>query len=713
MKEEYFMSIQDKIFPTPMRAEALGGSVKLSGVRAETGAEFAQAAFLHAAEGSGLKARAKGNVCLVMDESIENEEGYVIEAENDAVTVRARSLGGFVYAAGTLAQIAEAGFVPAMKLYDEPLCKVRGVHMYLPPSDVIETEFLRVMDLLARLKYNTVFLEIGGGVEYESHPEINTTWKRFCREARDYYGGPQGLQASEAHWKDSTHVELAGGHCLKKSELKQIVDYIRSLGMEVIPEIQALSHAYYLTLSHPEIAEQTFEPYPDTWCPMNDASYRLYEDIAKELHDLIGFTKVSIGHDEIRILGKCPRCKGKSGAELVAHDLNSLHDIYERMGVKMYMWGESLQNYVNQYGRRAGGKIFRGGRFGRTWEMDATYDAIDRIPTDITMLDWQWGQSIYSTSEFSERGISFLYGNFHGASITHWQTLVKNKGFLGAEVSTWCVTDFNELARNGWFYDFIFSSAVMWEQDYDDHKRAAYALRTNDLMPALRAFLHKTKPAEYMEKKFYPVHGEVIAIDPLEGSKRSEIFCERFSVGLLGTPATQATVAIGKEAGDITVLHTADFGEGNPPAREQTWYFHDRTPLLMGYYSVTYEDGLVYSYPMEYGYHIGDSKCDFMPLEQKFPVKSAEDESGVAAKGQLVQPAAVCGFKDAWFKGVTATCDAYPVMTKDGVRTVYATTLKNRHPGVAIKEVKFFYPLNVEGKEIPHCGEIVLYGYLA
>ena len=257
------MNMQDKIFPTPLSLTALGGAVRLSGVRAEKEAQFALASFLKAAEGSGLSACDAGNVCLKWDESIGNAEGYAIDAEGDGVTVRAKSLGGFVYAAGTLARLAAGGFMPAMRLYDEPLCKVRGVHMYLPPSDVID-EFLRVMDLLARLKYNTVFLEIGGGVEYESHPEINKTWKRFCREARDYYGGPQGLQASEAHWKDSTHVELAGGHCLKKSELAEIVSYIRALGMEVIPEIQALSHAYYLTLSHPEIAEQTFEPYPDT-----------------------------------------------------------------------------------------------------------------------------------------------------------------------------------------------------------------------------------------------------------------------------------------------------------------------------------------------------------------------------------------------------------------------------------------------------------------
>ncbi len=707
------MNIQEKIYPSPLRVEVASGAVRLTGAYADADAAFAMGTFLHAAEGSGLAQSAEGNVRLALDENIENAEGYAIKAGADGITVRARSLAGFCYAGGTLAQLAENGYLPAMELYDEPLCRVRGVHMYLPPSDVIEDEFFRVLDLLARLKYNTVFLEIGGGVEYESHPEINKTWKRFCREARDYYGGPQGLQASEAHWKDSTHVELAGGGCLTKAELKRIVDHIRFLGMEVIPEIQALSHAYYLTLSHPEIAEQTFEPYPDTWCPMNEASYRLYEDIARELHDLLGFTKVSIGHDEIRILGKCPRCKGKSGAELVAHDLNRLHDIWEAMGVKMFMWGESLQNYINAYGNRAGGKILRDGRFGRTWEMPATHEAIDMIPTDITMLDWQWGQSIYSTSEFSERGISFLYGNFHGKSITHWQKLVKNKGFLGAEVSTWCVTDFNELSRNGWLCDFVFSSAVLWEQDYDDDKREGFMLRTNDRMPALRAFLKKGKAAEYMEKKLFAAQGEPLEIKPVAGSDASAAFCERFAGGLNAGIAKDIGIPVGNAAGDITVLHAVDFGEGEPPAREQTWFFHDKTPLLIGYYSVTYEDGLVYSYPVEYGYTVGDFKCDFAPLPQKFPEKNVEDESGVATKGELVQPAAACGWKDKWIEGVAAFTDAYPVNTKDGVRTVYAHTFKNRHTESPIVSVKFFEPKSMEGKDMEREGTVLLFGIMS
>ena len=703
------MSIQEKIYPSPCRVSALGGYVRLDGVSAEVEARAMLDSFIYAAEGSGLEEKTDGNVRLVFDESIENEEGYAIEARDGFVTVRAKSRAGFVYAGGTLAQIIENGQIPGIELYDAPLCKLRGVHMYLPPSDVID-EFLRVLDLLARLKYNTVFLEIGGGVEYESHPEINRTWKRFCREARDYYGGPQGLQASEAHWKDSTHVELAGGHCLKKSELMEIISHVRFLGMEVIPEIQALSHAYYLTLSHPEIAEQTFEPYPDTWCPMNDESYRLYEDIAVELHDLIGFDKVSVGHDEIRILGKCPRCKGKSGAELVAHDLNRLHDIYEKMGVKMFMWGESLQNYIDAYGNRVGKEIDEDGRFGRKWKMDETHGAIDMISRDITMLDWQWGKSIYSTSEFSERGISFIYGNFYGKSITNWQTLVKNKGFLGAEVSTWCVTDFNEIGRNGWFYNFVFSSAVLWEQDYDDSKRYAYMLRSNDRMPAVRAFLNRVNAAEYLEGKFIPVSGETLSFEAVEHSQRSELFCKKLIEGLPSAFAKETEIEVGETAGDITVLHSVDFESESAPAREYTWFFRDKKSRLLGYYSITYEDGFVYSYPIEFGYNIGDKMCDFAPMPLQSYEKNVEDEGSTTKKGVLIQPPAACAFKDRWIEGVTTFADAYPVRFADGIRTVYATTLKNRYPGVAIKDVKFYLPMDHDKNEMPYVGEVVIHG---
>lgn len=683
------MNIKDKIFPTPASVEMHGGAVRLGGgICAEASAEFAIEPFIHLAEELALTRDAGGNLLLALDETIEDPEGYRIEARDGAVRVSAKTRGGFAFAAATLVQIVESGSIPAVTIADAPLCPVRGAHFYLPPSDEIPN-FLRLLDGLARLKYNTVFLEIGGGVEYERHPEINVAWKKFCRDARSYPGGPEGLQASEAHWKDSTHVELAGGGVLTKAELKQIADHVRFLGMELIPEIQALSHAYYLTLSHPEIAEQPFEPYPDTWCPMNDESYRLYEEVAQELHELLGFDKVSIGHDEIRILGKCPRCREKSGAELLAHDLNRLHEIYERMGVRIYMWGESLQNHIDMHGKRVGEAICEDGKYGRLWQMDETHDAIDMIPRDITMLDWRWGHSIYSTADFSKRGISFLYGNFYSAAITHWDELVKNKGFLGGEVSMWCVSDYDEIGRNGWFREFLYSAEILWDRNYDEAQFRAHLLRVYDEMPAFNAFLKRRMGTrEYFAREFYSVDGEKHAITPMADSRASALLCEHLPT-LAEANASEVTLHIGKRADTLTFLHAVDFGAEKSYDKVFTWFFSDRTPLVLGYYSVTYEDGLVYSFPLEYGHEIGDRACDFDINKDYKPERVAGDEDG---RIHPLQPCAVRSYKDQWVASVSAFADSYPMMRDGAINTAYAYTFENRRPDVPICEVKF-YPL--------------------
>ena len=94
------MNIQEKIYPTPLRVELSSGTVKLSGAYADEKSAQMLESFLYAAEGCGLSEKKDGNVRLVFDESIKNEEGYSIEAKDGEVKVSARTLSGFVFAAG-------------------------------------------------------------------------------------------------------------------------------------------------------------------------------------------------------------------------------------------------------------------------------------------------------------------------------------------------------------------------------------------------------------------------------------------------------------------------------------------------------------------------------------------------------------------------------------------------------------------------------------
>ena len=49
--------------------------------------------------------------------------------------------------------------------------------------------------------------------------------------------------------------------------MADIVVHANAYGIEVVPELQSLSHAYYMCLAHPEIAERPYDPWPDTYCP--------------------------------------------------------------------------------------------------------------------------------------------------------------------------------------------------------------------------------------------------------------------------------------------------------------------------------------------------------------------------------------------------------------------------------------------------------------
>ena len=66
----------------------------------------------------------------------------------------------------------------------------------------------------------------------------------------------------------------AAGRSLEKEEVADLVRYAKSLGIEVVPEMQSLSHAYYLVLAHPEIAERAVRSLAGHLLPLEPAHLR-------------------------------------------------------------------------------------------------------------------------------------------------------------------------------------------------------------------------------------------------------------------------------------------------------------------------------------------------------------------------------------------------------------------------------------------------------
>ncbi len=648
------------------------------------------------------------SISLYMKEEL-IAEGYEIYITNVGAEICASGLRGFVYAAATLATLIDKdGYVPLCIIKDKPTSPLRGIHTYLPPSDGID-EFLRIVDALAHLKYNTIFLEIGGGVEYESHPEINAAWKRFCRQTRDYPGGAQGLQGSEIYWKDSTHIELAGGGVLTKAELLKIVNYARSLGIEIIPEIQALSHSYYLTLAHREIAEQPYERFPDTYCPMNEKSYELYFDIARELHELIGFDKVSIGHDEIRVLGRCPVCKNYSGHELLAYEINKLHAFYKSMGVKIFMWGEALQNFKLADGGRIGDAITLEGEFGKKHHRPASYEAIDMIPSDITMLDWCYSMSNDSEDEFLQRGFGEIYGNFSATTFYGFDKRRKKGNVMGAEVSTWCVADENEYGRNGWIFEFAFASELLWGDTYTDEKHTELMTLTADKMKTLRKIIRGEDIREAKEKKFL-VSDE--GTDCKMSLKDSPCYTQKafekmpLQGNFISSDDKSNEFLIDSKAEKLTFIHGADFGDSDVFPRIYTWFFSDLTPRVLGHYAIEYEDGIITSIPVEFGKDIGNLYGTFDYEVPSGIVKRVEDENVKSAskEAEKIEDTSIVPtqliLKDPWITATAYFTDAHKVSIDKRDAMLYSFTVDNPRPDIKIKSIKLYPKRDIKDNNI-------------
>jgi len=332
---------------------------------------------------------------------------------------------------------------------------------------------------MARYKFNTLILEVGGGMQYDRRPEINDAWRRFCREADNYEPGddpgcerfkqrhPRGANAlsnSRHFWKDSTHTELAGGDCLSKEEVRGILTRCRELKIEVIPEVQSLSHSYYLCCAYPEIAERSDDPWPDTYCPSNPKSYEVLFDVMDEVIEVFQPRIMHIGHDELYHIGICPRCRKQTGHELLAQDLCRIHEFLTARGVRPFLWGDMLMHFTDAEGQKRGGVAKREVEpcSGKTLRTRPTWKAAGKVPEDLLICDWYWSLDPESERHFHEHGFDVVYGNFSPLGFKDWEKRAKVPYVLGAELSSWCEVSADAFGHNGFCHSFIPGADMLW-----------------------------------------------------------------------------------------------------------------------------------------------------------------------------------------------------------------------------------------------------------
>lgn len=561
------------VYPAPKSITFLGQSRRIAAVTAEGGAEaeFAADFFKQTLKECSPLPLCDCGITVCFKETADEayaDERYTVDYENGILTVTAATRLTLLYGADTLRQALNGEGIALLTCDDKPTCAFRGFHLGLPHLDYFDFAEKLFRYVLLPLRYNSIIVEFAGGMRFESHPEILEAWieDQRLREAGAIIAAP-------------IHNEMgARGTVLEKADVAKYLASARKYGLDVIPEVQSLSHVQYLTAAHPEFGEraESLDREIDTrgederpadtvahcYCPMAEGVYDVMFDIIDEIVEVAKPKKyVHLGHDEVYQLGVCPSCKDKTPAELYYYDLMKLYGHLKEKGLTAMIWSDMLHPApTTQY---------------------ACESLRERLPKDIVYLDFIWyfhpGKDI--EDELLPYENPLLLGNLYSSHFPRYRSRVQKSGVFGGECSTWVAVGEEEFADNGKLFDLAYLSEMLWNpENYEESNRRAYTeLITRHVIPYLRDGLHASfAPKGYTEKAL-----------PLAAEK-----CKKLAArpdAILAEELTLAdAVKFDRLVLELTLTH---------PMRRVVW---KELPLI-GKYVLTYEDGTQENIELRYG----------------------------------------------------------------------------------------------------------------
>lgn len=336
----------------------------------------------------------KGDGRLKLPSSGLGKEGYLLEITPQHIHLTADSPEGIFYGVLYLIQRLESEAaktgISCGKIADWATLRWRGMHiLFNGRQDVPQIERL-LTEFMPRLRLNQLIIEINYFFDYKSHPEV------------------------------AAQNPLTRADCQHLRELAQ-KNFIR-----IIPMLNCMGHQSWakttmsLLTTHPEFDETPNAPkdnmglYCRSWCPSHPNISQFVSDLCDELIDAFHADAFHVGMDEVFLIGKCPRCKGKNPADLFAKAVNDLHKhLVGKRKVEMYLWGDRLLDGV---GMKLG-----------EWEAstNGTAPAIDKIAKDIVICDWHY--------ELPDDFPSIAHLQQHGFRVipSGWNLKESVKRFLG------------------------------------------------------------------------------------------------------------------------------------------------------------------------------------------------------------------------------------------------------------------------------------------
>lgn len=304
------------------------------------------------------------------------EEEYVLDVEEDHISIEASSPSGFFYATQTLRMVLppqiDGGFhadnvrwtVPVMKVKDAPRFSYRGlmvdVARYFLPKDAL----LEIIDCMGMLKLNNLHLHLtddnGWRLEIKRYPLLTEigAW----RVDRGETPFPDRENPSEGE-------DAPVGGFYTQEDIREIVSYAAARQINVIPEIDVPAHSNSALAAYPQLACPVVDEYIGVlpglggdnaeiiYCAGNDEVLDFLKNVLDEVCELFPSEYIHLGGDEAvkTYWKKCPRCISRIEEEGLADEealqgwfMAQLGDYLRSKGRTMMGWDELTLSEIPQ-----------------------------------------------------------------------------------------------------------------------------------------------------------------------------------------------------------------------------------------------------------------------------------------------------------------------------------------------------------------------------
>ncbi|MEH6536275.1 MAG: family 20 glycosylhydrolase [Psychroserpens sp.] len=317
--------------------------------------------FIH--EGSDIQLEDNNDIQFVLDDTIENLEGYILDIQPYQITISAKTDQGAFYAVQTLRQLLPTGFennsiseekvsIPCMTITDAPQFQYRGMHLDVG-RHMFSVDFIKsYIDALAMLKMNTFHWHLtedqGWRIEIKKYPKL--------QEVAAYRN-----ETLIGHYSDQPH-QFDGkryGGFYTQEEVKDIVAYAQSRYVTVIPEIELPGHAQAAIAAYPNLGctgEQVdvatkWGVFEHIYCS-KDETFEFLEDVLDEVISLFPSEYIHIGGDEAPKTNwkTCEQCQNrikteglKDEHELQNYFITRIEKYLNAKGKQIIGWDEILE----------------------------------------------------------------------------------------------------------------------------------------------------------------------------------------------------------------------------------------------------------------------------------------------------------------------------------------------------------------------------------